>query len=183
MIQEKAKKIRAMKEARKKKELGQQKEKTALTQGCAEARVAVEKELEGNLKEVMKNKHHAFKNAESSSALESKKRKSVEKRVKASTDRSNNTAKEMTVAQTAPTEERRPMKKMTKEIPQGGRRVPEASDKYGCIHQGLLEWVALPKTYLQAYVKVGGWLHKSHARTVQTRRVLAQSECWMCQLF
>jgi hypothetical protein len=40
--------------------------------------------------------------------------------------------------------------------PQGTRKVPEASDKHGCGHSGLLELLPLERKYLQTYVKVGG---------------------------
>jgi hypothetical protein len=69
-------------------------------------------------------------------------------------------------------------------LPQGVRKVPEASDEHGCVYHGLMDLLALPKDYLKTYVKVGGWLYKSHARTVPGRKVvLAPSKCWMCQVF
>lgn len=45
--------------------------------------------------------------------------------------------------------------------PQGGRKVPVASDKHGCDHSGLLELLALERKYLQTFVKMGGWLYQT----------------------
>jgi hypothetical protein len=45
--------------------------------------------------------------------------------------------------------------------PQGTRKVPEAGDKHGCSHSGLLALLPLERKYLQTGVKVGGWLHET----------------------
>jgi hypothetical protein len=42
----------------------------------------------------------------------------------------------------------------------GKCRAPKAEDEHGCKHSGLLGLMALPKNYLQAYVKEGDWLYK-----------------------
>ena len=94
------------------------------------------------------------------SASTSKKRKSVVKGQKQGADKSKPTTKELPVPDMVTPKENRPVKKKAKVKPQGGRKVPEASDKNGCVHQGLLELLALPKAYLEVYVRVGGWLHK-----------------------
>jgi hypothetical protein len=53
-------------------------------------------------------------------------------------------------------------KKKPKQIEEqkGKRRVPKAEDEHGCKHSGLLGLMALPKIYLRAFVKEGGWLYK-----------------------
>jgi hypothetical protein len=42
----------------------------------------------------------------------------------------------------------------------GKCKVPEATDEHGCRHYRLLSPMALPKNYLEAYVKKEGWLYK-----------------------
>jgi hypothetical protein len=52
---------------------------------------------------------------------------------------------------------------------QGKRKAPEPGDKHGCNHHSLLELLPLPKAYLEAYVKVGGWLYKKPCKDCAER--------------
>jgi len=52
-------------------------------------------------------------------------------------------------------------RKESEKNPQGERKVPKAADKHGCRHYGLLELIPMDRKYLQAFVKVGGWLYET----------------------
>lgn len=119
--------------------------------------------MEGNHKSVMKKVNTSVKNVglaggevETNSAMSKKRKESGETKRKPSTNRSNSATKNKSPKEATKNG------KVSK--PQGGRKVPVASDEHGCRHNGLLELKPLPKAYLEAYVKVGGWLHQMPCR-------------------
>jgi hypothetical protein len=61
------------------------------------------------------------------------------------------------------------MKTTSEQVAQGGRKVPEARDKHGCVHHGLMDLLALPKGYLKTYMKVGGWLYKKPCKDCEKK--------------
>jgi hypothetical protein len=67
----------------------------------------------------------------------------------------------------------------------GERKIPKATDEHGCAHTGLLGLIALPKKYLKAYVKAGGWLYKKPCRDCaeKEQEKKGKERCWMCQVY
>lgn len=161
-------KAREKKEATKKEELNKRAQ-DELTQEAAALRVKEAKRLEGNHKSVMKKVNNSVKNeglaggaVKTKSAICKKRKESGEPKRRTSTNRSSNAPKKRSPKEATSHGKVALQKKKPK--PQGGRKVPVASDEHGCRHNGLLELKPLPKAYLEAYVKVGGWLYQMPCR-------------------
>ena len=45
------------------------------------------------------------------------------------------------------------------QTPQGSRKVPTASDQYGCVHSGLRDLISMTRPDLTFFVKENGWLY------------------------
>jgi hypothetical protein len=145
------KKAREKKEAAKRRELNKKRIKE-LTQGAAESREMERKKLEVIHKDVMKkNKPDASK----------RKKKKGGKTTGKETEKSKDTNEIIPANPVAgPGKEKGRKETKVPEAAQGKRKAPEAGDQHGCNHHGLLELLPLPKAYLEAYVKEGGWLYK-----------------------
>jgi len=131
-----------------------------LTQKAACTRAKEVKNLESIQKEFMKNKSAAVKG----------KKKVADK----SKDKENSKDSEEEVKGANGTHYRQvntdiSMRSKIMAPLQGKRKVPEATDKHGCSHYGVRDLKALPKDYLESYVKVGGWLHKKPCKDCATR--------------
>jgi hypothetical protein len=137
--------VRKLKETKKKEELDALKGKENLAEGASAARTHVAKE--------MKKSHDlAARMSREDASGPVKKRKP---------DQSKTTPPPGTKPKrkkTAPPKAK-PQKK--DKPPQGERKVPVPGDTHGCNHTGLLDLLPLERKYLQAYVKVGGWLHET----------------------
>jgi hypothetical protein len=105
---------------------------------------------------------HSLKNAASRSSQEELSVKDSKKRkpkVTATAKKSiNTTTNNVPLGNLEDNKEKRSkkMKTTSEQVAQGGRKVPEARDKHGCVHHGLMDLLALPKGYLKTYMKVGG---------------------------
>jgi hypothetical protein len=60
--------------------------------------------------------------------------------------------------------------------PKGTRKIPTPCDDNGCIHMGCGELMPLPKVYLKAYVKVGGWLYQKPCRDCKQKENAADEK-------
>jgi hypothetical protein len=155
--QEQIMKARKKKEATKTEALKRSSQEE-LTQGASESRLRRSKEEESNHKRAMKNVSKdgnivsiVAGKAGKTNATKGKRKKSTQTR-KNPDEKSNKVTNKVSTLTHGGTKQ--------KVKPQGLRKVPEASDKHGCVHHGLLDLIALPKRYLEAYVKVDGWLYQ-----------------------
>jgi hypothetical protein len=131
-----------------------------LTQKAARKRAMEVKNLESIQKEIMKNKSAAVKGKKKNAdkSFDNEKSKDSEKELQVSNGthyRQVSTNISLRSKIIAPL--------------QGKRKVPEATDTHGCSHYGVRDLKALPKDYLESYVKVGGWLHKKPCKDCATR--------------
>ena len=168
---------RERKETEKRKQLNSRLTISALTQEAAKAKAQKAKELESKHKMVMKMVH-TLKAAPSGGTPDesavregNKKKTGKKKRTKTSlTTKSNNVINDVPLGDLMAKEKRPKTKKIPSAIvQQGNRKVPEANDSQGCVHHGLLELLALPKVYLGAYVKEGGWLYKKPCKDCEKK--------------
>jgi hypothetical protein len=143
------------KEAERMRELSK-KRISELTQEAAQVRAKEKKDLEGVHKEVMKKGKKAYKGSKAKRTGEKSEKKDRDKG-ETQTEKIKDRNKKKQTERLA----RVKGKKKTAEVQpaRGKRKVPEAGDKHGCSHHGLLELLPLPKAYLELYVRVGGWLH------------------------
>ena len=154
------KQAREKKEAAKRRELNKKRIKE-LTQGAAQSREREKKELEVIHKDVMKK----------AKPTATKSKKKTDRRAKGKETEKSKDTNEVIPANPVVGQGREKGRKKTKvaEPAQGKRKAPEAGDKHGCNHNGLLELLPLPKAYLEAYVKVGGWLYKKPCKDCAER--------------
>jgi hypothetical protein len=147
--QEKFVEKRAKREQEKRKELDLGASEH-LTQQAERDRNQKRKETEKTHRKVVKKLH--AKTREPADTTTKKQMKPSQTKQGKNKTKNNNIEKEATKVQTT--------RRVTK-APQGERKVPVASDKHGCEHSGLLELLAIDRGYLRAYVKEGGWLHRT----------------------
>jgi hypothetical protein len=167
--------IRDKREEMKRKEL-QKRNRDELTQ---EAKAAKKKEteiMEGRLKSTMKRVTKLAKNCASNNSQAEKtqtKSKSLTKK------KQKITAIKSTAKVAAPGTKSITKITRTKKVEeqQGQRKVPKPSDQHGCTHSGLMELIALPKAYLETYVKVGGWLYKMPCKDCPCRERNGSQDC------
>jgi hypothetical protein len=167
------KKRREKKEATKREELERRGATTILTQDAAKAKAKKVKEVESSHKGVMKMVH-ALQNASSENSQDtcsdSESRKRKLKKTKTFKKADTDAGGIVPLGSLANAKGKKKKKTIASEVlPQGERKVPEAKDKHGCIHHGLMDLLALPKGYLKTYVKVGGWLHNKPCKDCATK--------------
>jgi hypothetical protein len=141
--------LRDKKEVAKRQELLLKGGSNEITQEAADARAKETKKVDHSQKMLMKKKQREA-------------RPDAPSKTKPSKTKKNDKKKNAVVATTALPDKATgttQRKKQKLAEPQGVRKIPEPGDKHGCKHHGLLELIALPKTYLKAYMADGGWLH------------------------
>jgi glucan-binding YG repeat protein len=139
----------------------QKRTRDELTQEAKEAKKQETDILEGRLKSTMKRVAKSAKKCTSNDS-QVEKTKSKTKSESLTKKEQKTTAVKSTdkvVAPVAKSTTKTTKPKKVGEL-QGQRKVPEPSDQHGCTHSGLMELIALPKAYLETYVKVGGWLYR-----------------------
>jgi hypothetical protein len=119
-----------------------------ITQEAADARAKETKKVDHSQKMLMKRKQKVARTDAPSKTKPSKTKKN---------DKKKNAVVTTALPDKATGTTQRKKQKLAE--PQGVRKIPEPGDKHGCKHHGLLELIALPKTYLKAYMADGGWLH------------------------
>jgi hypothetical protein len=130
------------------------------TEEAAQAKKDKEKRTAEMRKDAMKRQREAIKESGKEETQEARTQKKTTSTKKTSNKKTTN--KETSNKETSNRKPRSKKTTRTKEapIPQGRRKVPTAGDESGCKHSGLRELDVCDKTWITAYVKVGGWLHK-----------------------
>ncbi len=145
-------KEKEMKEAAKKTNLIN--EKTQIMNQEETARENVErKKLQSLLKETMK-KVASRRTDEKDEQVQQEPMKNGKKK-KAGNKRKPNVKEKLCEKDARASKATRKTKKGKQQV---GRTIPEATDKHGCKHKGLLDLKVLPSDYLSNYMKEGGWL-------------------------
>ena len=130
-----------------------------LTQEAARLRTEEKKQLEVSHKDVMKKGKHLSPRMKAKPSAKTNKKKTNKGPAETRTKELKEIDKKKPTGKVS--EEKGQKKSNVKEQGGGKRKIPEAGDKHGCDHHGLLELIPLPKAYLEAYVRVGGWLHEN----------------------
>jgi hypothetical protein len=146
---------REKREKEKKQRLDKETEKD-LTQQTTATQYQHTKELEKSQKRAVTSLYKAAKDPSSPGP----KKQGGKRKEKAPSRKSGITTNEDNNTDVPPKKAKRPVKRGVDKPPQGERTVRVASDTHGCGHSGLLDLIRMEKTYLQAFVREGGWLHQ-----------------------
>jgi hypothetical protein len=153
-------------EAAKWEQLQNGKTVSSLTEEAAKDKRAKAKEVEGKQKEVMshlrKLKSTPSRSEDTPAIKRSAKRKAGKETGVQGANATNIGLKKVPLevgSKKSMNKDVRKKRAAAATVPQGERKVPEASDNHGCVHHGLLDLLALPKDYLRGYVREGEWLH------------------------